>query len=58
MPRNMADRPLILWEEVRRGGKDQCEVENQKEDRSYYPKEVSGLQYDRANFWVHGDNCV
>lgn len=54
----MADRPLILWEEVRRGGKDQCEVENQKEDRSYYPKEVSGLQYDRANFWVHGDSCM
>ena len=37
MPRDVGDRPLLLWEEVGRGGRGQCKVENQ-EDRSYYPK--------------------
>lgn len=41
MPRDEGDRPLVLWEEVGRGGRSPYEVENH-EDRSYYPKDVPG----------------
>lgn len=42
----------------RRGGRGQCAVENHKQDRSCYPKEDSGLQYDHGSFWVRGDSCL
>lgn len=46
------DGPLILWEEMGRGGSAEREVDEQNEGRSSDPKEASALQRDR----VRGDN--